>query len=65
MSDNEHLLHVDELRALINIHDANDEEIYVRLAVIERNATAIFSNGIIKSYRNILRSSHEIFTPTE
>lgn len=28
MSDNEHLLPVDELRALMNIHDANDEEIY-------------------------------------
>jgi len=54
MSDNEHLLRVDELRASMNIHDANDEEIYaVRDNRTIPNVAAISNNNIIKFYRNI------------
>lgn len=55
MSDNEHLLRVDELRASMNIHDANDEEIYAaRRNRAIPNAAAISDNNVIKFYRNIL-----------
>lgn len=55
MGDNEHLLRVDELRASMNIHDANDEEIYaVRRNRAIPNATAISDNNVIKFHRNIL-----------
>lgn len=54
MSDNEHLLWVDELRASMNIHDANDEEIYAaRRNRAIPNAAAISDNNVIKFYRNI------------
>ena len=54
MSDNEHLLRVDELRASMNIHDANDEEIYaVRGNRTIPNEATISNNNIIKFYRNI------------
>lgn len=66
MSDNEHLLRVDELRASMNIHDANDEEIYAvhRNRAIP-NAAAISDNNVIKFYRNILRPLPQIFVCAE
>lgn len=46
---------VDELRASMNIHDANDEEIYAaRRNRAIPNAAAISDNNVIKFYRNIL-----------
>lgn len=64
---------VDELRASMNIHDANDEEIYAaRRNRAIPNAAAISDNNVIKFYRNILcrplpppPPRHEIFLRTE
>lgn len=55
MSDNEHLLRLDELRAPMNIHDANDEEIYAarRNRVDPECSRDIYrGNSVIECYRN-------------